>query len=68
MRTFTEFHTEKGFRNLNFTSYCRGKATLAKICERIGGVLTPEKVPLHHNKKKEMDDNFVSFFFLVGLI
>ena len=38
MRTFTEFHTEKGFRNLNFTSYCRGKATLAKICERISGV------------------------------
>jgi len=37
MRTFTEFHTEKGFRNLNFTSYCRSKATLAKICERIGG-------------------------------
>jgi hypothetical protein len=37
MRTFTEFHIEKGFRNLNFTSYCRSKATLAKICERIGG-------------------------------
>ena len=37
MRTFTEFHTEKGFRNLNFTSYCRSKATLAKICERISG-------------------------------
>jgi len=33
MRTFTEFHTEKGFRNLNFTSYCRSKATLAKICD-----------------------------------
>jgi len=37
-------------------------------------VLTPEKVPLHHNKKKEMDDNFifqdnsVLFFFLVGVI
>jgi hypothetical protein len=34
----------------------------------------PEKVLLHHNKKKEMDDNFifkgifVSFFFLVGVI
>jgi hypothetical protein len=37
MRTFTEFHSEKGFRNLNFTSYCRSKATLAKICERIQG-------------------------------
>ena len=38
LRTFTEFHIEKGFRNLNFTSYCRSKATLAKICERISGV------------------------------
>jgi transposase len=37
MQTFTEFHIEKGFRNLNFTSYCRSKATLAKICERISG-------------------------------
>jgi len=37
LRTFTEFHIEKGFRNLNFTSYCRSKATLAKICERISG-------------------------------
>ena len=35
MQTFTEFHMEKGFRNLNFTSYCRSKATLAKMCERI---------------------------------
>ncbi len=38
MQTFTDFHMEKGFRNLNFTSYCRSKATLAKICERISGV------------------------------
>ena len=38
MQTFTEFHMEKGFRNLNFTSYCRSKATLAKICERISGL------------------------------
>jgi hypothetical protein len=38
LRIFTEFHIEKGFRNLNFTSYCRSKATLAKICERISGV------------------------------
>jgi hypothetical protein len=37
LRTFTEFHMEKGFRNLNFTSYCRSKATLAKICERVSG-------------------------------
>jgi len=34
----------------------------------------PEKVLLHHNKIKEIDDNyifldiFVSFFFLVGVI
>jgi transposase len=38
MQTFTEFHMEKGFRNLNFTSYCRSKATLVKICERISGI------------------------------
>jgi hypothetical protein len=37
LKTFTEFHSETGFRNLNFTSYCRSKATLAKICERVGG-------------------------------
>jgi hypothetical protein len=37
MRTFTEFHIEKGFRNLNFTSYCRSKVTLVKICQRISG-------------------------------
>lgn len=37
MRIFMEFHKEKGFRNLNFTSYCRSKATLAKICQRIAG-------------------------------
>jgi len=43
LRTFTEFHIEKGFRNLNFTSYCRSKATLAKICERISGVTKKTK-------------------------
>ena len=37
MKTFTDFHMEKGFRNLNFTSYCRSKATLAQICKRIAG-------------------------------
>ena len=37
MQTFFEFHKEKGFRNLKFTSYCRSKATLAEICKRIGG-------------------------------
>ena len=43
LRTFTEFHIEKGFRNLNFTSYCRSKATLAKICECISGVTKKTK-------------------------
>jgi len=43
LRIFTEFHIEKGFRNLNFTSYCRSKATLAKICERISGVTKKTK-------------------------
>lgn len=43
LRTFTEFHIEKGFRNLNFMSYCRSKATLAKICERISGVTKKTK-------------------------
>lgn len=37
MKTFTDFHMEKGFRNLNFTSYCRSKATLAQICKHIAG-------------------------------
>jgi hypothetical protein len=43
LRIFTEFHIEKGFCNLNFTSYCRSKATLAKICERISGVTKKTK-------------------------
>ena len=43
LRIFTEFHIEKGFRNLNFASYCRSKATLAKICERISGVTKKTK-------------------------
>ena len=43
LQTFTEFHIEKGFRNLNFTSYCRSKATLAKICERISGLTKKTK-------------------------
>ena len=38
MQTFTNFHRVKGFRNLNFTSYCRSKATLASICLSIGGI------------------------------
>jgi hypothetical protein len=37
MQTFTNFHRVKGFRNLNFTSYCRSKATLASICRSVGG-------------------------------
>ena len=43
LQIFTEFHIEKGFRNLNFTSYCRSKATLAKICECISGVTKKTK-------------------------
>ena len=33
--TFFQFHCYKNFRGLNFTSYCRGKATLEKICRNI---------------------------------
>jgi len=32
---FFQFHCDKNFRRLNFTSYCRGKATLEKICRNI---------------------------------
>ncbi len=32
---FFQFHCDKNFRGLNFTSYCRGKATLEKICRNI---------------------------------
>jgi len=32
---FFEFHSDKNFRGLNFTTYCRGKATLEKICKNI---------------------------------
>jgi hypothetical protein len=32
---FFKFHYDKNFRGLNFTSYCRGKATLEKICRNI---------------------------------
>ena len=32
---FFKFHCDKNFRGLNFTSYCRGKATLEKICRNI---------------------------------
>ena len=32
---FFEFHSNKNFRGLNFTSYCRGKATLEKICRNV---------------------------------
>lgn len=37
MKKFTEFHLEKGFRNLNFTSYCRSKSILVNTCQRIAG-------------------------------
>ena len=33
--TFFQFHCIKNFRGVNFTSYCRGKATLEKICRNI---------------------------------
>ena len=32
---FFQFHCDKNFRGLNFTSYCRSKATLEKICRNI---------------------------------
>lgn len=32
---FFQFHKDKNFRGLNFTSYCRSKATLDRICKKI---------------------------------
>jgi hypothetical protein len=34
---YMKFHCEKNFRGLSFTSYCRSKATLNKICKTISG-------------------------------
>jgi hypothetical protein len=33
--TFFQFHCKKNFRGLNFTSYCRSKASLHEICKKI---------------------------------
>ena len=35
MNVIFQFHLYKNFRGLSFRSYCRGKATLHKICESI---------------------------------
>ena len=35
MNTIFKFHLYKNFRGLSFRSYCRGKATMHKICESI---------------------------------
>lgn len=35
--TYFSFHCEKNFRGLSFTSYCRSKSTLEKICRKIAG-------------------------------
>jgi hypothetical protein len=35
MNVIFQFHIYKNFRGLSFRSYCRGKATLHKICESI---------------------------------
>jgi len=37
MNVIFRFHLHKNFRGLSFRSYCRGKATLHKICESIVG-------------------------------
>ena len=37
MNVIFQFHLYKNFRGLSFRSYCRGKATLHKICESIVG-------------------------------
>jgi len=37
MNIIFQFHLYKNFRGLSFRSYCRGKATLHKICESIVG-------------------------------
>ena len=37
LTTIFQFHLYKNFRGLSFRSYCRGKATLHKICESIVG-------------------------------
>ena len=35
LQTIFKFHLYKNFRGLSFRSYCRGKATMHKICESI---------------------------------
>jgi transposase len=40
MNVIFQFHLYKNFRGLSFRSYCRGKATLHKICESIVGKKT----------------------------
>jgi transposase len=37
MNVIFKFHLYKNFRGLSFRSYCRGKATMHKICESIVG-------------------------------
>jgi len=37
MNIIFQFHLYKNFRGLSFRSYCRGKATMHKICESIVG-------------------------------
>jgi hypothetical protein len=34
---YFSFHCEKNFRGLSFTSYCRSKSTLERICRKITG-------------------------------
>ena len=37
LNTIFKFHLYKNFRGLSFRSYCRGKATMSKICKSIVG-------------------------------
>jgi hypothetical protein len=41
MNVILQFHLYKNFRGLSLRSYCRGRATLHKICVRIVGNKKP---------------------------
>ena len=62
------FHCDKNFRGLNFTSYCRGKATLEKICRNItknkNVVYSEDSTKIKQNKIRVTKEQFLKFLMI----
>jgi transposase len=62
LNSFFEFHKEKNFRGLSFTSYCRSKSALQEICKTIAyGKVTDKNENKKRNKYLQKNKTLVGF-------